>query len=124
MIAAYVKSLGSVAIQDSVNSHFSIEIPGFEGLHLQADQEKQAISLSNPKQNQCYFQITLCLEDGTELWKTELIEPGKASRTIKLNHKLKTGTYPNAVLKYACFKMDEDLTPLNGAETKITLWVK
>ena len=25
---------------------------------------------------------------------------------------------------YSCYRMDETLAPLNGAETKLTLWVK
>jgi len=102
----------------------SIAIPGYEGLNLQADKKQQKISLANPKQNQCYFQITLLLEDGTELWKSDLIKPGKTSQNIKLNQKLAVGTYPNAILKYSCFQMNDELTPLNGAETKLTLWVK
>lgn len=102
----------------------TIAIPGYESLTLKANSIIQNLSLSNPKQNQCYFQITLYLEDGTELWKSDLIKPGKVSKNIKLNQKLAAGTYLNAILKYSCFKMDDELTPLNGAETKLTLWVK
>ena len=107
-----------------VNDIGSISIPGYEGLTLEANSKKQTISLSNPAQNQCYFQISLFLEDGTELWQSDLIKPGETSKPIKLKQKLEVGTYTNAFLKYSCFKMDKDLTPLNGAETKLTLWVK
>lgn len=101
----------------------AIAIPGYEILELQADQKQQSLSLPNPPQNVCYFQISLYLEDGTLLWKSELVEPGAVSQPILLNRVLKEGTYANAVLKYDCFKMDGQ-TPLNGAETKLTLWVK
>lgn len=101
----------------------AIAIPGYEILELQADQKQQSLSLPNPPQNVCYFQISLYLEDGTLLWKSELIEPGAASKPILLHQELAKGTYTNAVLKYDCFKMDSK-TPLNGAETKLTLWVK
>ena len=101
----------------------AIAIPGYEILELQADQKQQSLSLPNPPQNVCYFQISLYLEDGTLLWKSELIEPGAISKPILLHQELAKGTYANAVLKYDCFKADGQ-TPLNGAETKLTLWVK
>ena len=101
----------------------SIAIPGYEVLELKANSKKQTLCLPNPPQNVCYFQIYLYLEDGTLLWQSALIEPGEASKPITLTQGLSKGTYPNALLKYACFKMD-GVTPLNGAETKLTLWVK
>lgn len=102
----------------------SIAIPGYEGITLKADSLEQTVALKNPEQNACYFVITLSLEDGTVLWQSEEIAPGKTSKPMKLSQELKEGTYPNAVLRYACFKMDKEKTPLNGAETKLTLRVK
>lgn len=101
----------------------SIAIPGYEMLQLTAGTKKQTLSLPNPPQNMCYFQLSLYLEDGTLLWESELIKPGKTSKPIVLEKELEKGTYPNAVLHYACFRMDDELTPLNGAEMKLTLWV-
>ena len=102
----------------------SIAIPGYEMLELKAGTKKQSLCLPNPEQNMCYFQISLYLEDGTLLWQSDLIEPGKSSKPIILIKSLDKGTYPNAVLRYSCYRMDEDLSPLNGAETKVTLRVK
>lgn len=102
----------------------SIAVPGYEMLELKADSKEQSLCFPNPPQNVCYFQITLCLEDGTQLWVSELIEPGTNSKPMVLAKALPKGTYPNAVLRYSCYRMDEDLSPLNGAETKVTLWVK
>ena len=104
------------------NNPDSIAIPGYELLELDADSMTQTLCLSNPTQNICYFQISLYLEE-TLLWKSKLIEPGKTSEPILLTQVLEKGTYTNAALKYECFQMDGK-TPLNGAETKITLWVK
>ena len=101
----------------------AIAIPGYEILELKADQKQQSLSLPNPPQNVCYFQISLYLEDGTLLWESELIEPGAVTKPILLHQELAKGTYTNAILKYNCFKIDGK-TPLNGAETKLTLWVK
>lgn len=102
----------------------SISIPGYEGITLKANSLKQDIVLQNPPQNTCYFVIALYLDDGTLLWESDYIEPGEESSPIVLTQKLARGTYPNAILKYSCFKMDKEKTPLNGAETKLTLRAK
>ena len=102
----------------------SIAIPGYEMLELKAGSKEQYLCMPNPPQNCCYFQICLYLEDGTLLWKSELIDPGTNSKPMVLSKTLEKGTYPNAILRYSCYRMDEDLSPLNGAETKLTLWVK
>ena len=101
----------------------TIAIPGYEGLTLIADSKKQELSLKNPETNTCYFVITLYLEDGTELWKSEMLKAGDISKPIKLNRELSAGNYP-AKLKYECYRMDKEKTPLNGAEMKLTLRVK
>lgn len=102
----------------------SIAIPGYEMLELKANSKEQSLCMPNPPQNCCYFQISLYLENGTLLWQSELIEPGANSKPMVLSVALEKGMYPNAVLRYSCYSQDENLTPLNGAETKLTLWVK
>lgn len=111
----------TVPIEKNPNS---IAIPGYERLELKAGSKEQSLCMPNPPQNCCYFQITIYLEDGTLLWQSELIEPGKTSKPMVLSKTLEKGMYPNAILRYSCYRMDEDLSPLNGAETKLTLWVK
>ena len=102
----------------------SISIPGYELINLKADTKQQTVGLPNPAENNCYFQISLLLEDGTVLWQSDLVEPGKISAPIVLTKPLTAGSYHNAKLKYDCFTMDDSHSPLNGAETKLTLWVK
>lgn len=102
----------------------SIAIPGYEMLELKAGSKEQSLCMPNPPQNCCYFQICLFLEDGTLLWQSELIEPGTNSKPMVLSKTLEKGMYPNAILRYSCYRMDESLAPLNGAETKLALWVK
>lgn len=101
-----------------------IAIPGYEALTLQAGAKKQSIRLPNPEENDCYFQISLYLADDTLLWQSDLIKPGKTSAPITLSRPLEPGTYPGATLRYACFRLDREKTPLNGAETKLILWVQ
>ena len=101
-----------------------IAIPGFSALELKASTYEQKLALSNPAENACLFRISLILEDGTVLWTSNEIKPGEHTEPMVLNQKLGPGEYPNAMLKYECFTMDEEKTALNGAETKLTLKVK
>lgn len=100
----------------------STAIPGYEVLYLKADTKQQKIALENPAQNRCYFKITLLLEDGTVLWKSDLIKPGKKSEAIYLTQEMQRGNY-KAILKYECYSMDGKMKPMNGAETKLSLRV-
>lgn len=100
----------------------SIAIPGYEGLTLKANSFEQDVALGNPSQNCCYFVITLYLKDGTKLWQSDYIAPGKNSEPIKLNHTLDVGVYSDAVLKYSCYSL-ENKSLLNGTETKLSLWI-
>lgn len=118
------KSDNPIGITTSMANPNSIAIPGYEGISLKANSLKQDIALENPSQNTCYFVIALYLEDGTLLWESDYIKPGNNSSPVVLTQELPEGTYANAILKYSCFKMDDEKTPLNGAETKLTLRVK
>ena len=100
-----------------------IGIPGFEYIDLTADTTKQNKVLGNPAANTCLFRLTLLLEDGTELWHSDYIRPGKNSDPIELAMPLAAGEYP-ATLKYECFAQNLSMTPLNGAEINLILRVK
>lgn len=102
----------------------SIAIPGFGQLTLKADQCEQSVALLNPAENFCYFKISLILEDGTVLWVSNLVEPGKQSEAITLLQTLNAGTYENVTVHYDCYTMDDSLTQLNSGEIKITLNVR
>ena len=101
-----------------------IDLPGYGALNFKADVLEQEVRIPNPPQNFCYIRASLMLEDGTVLWTSDLIEPGESSDPIVFNTPLAAGEYKNAVLQYECFRMDEALTPLNGATTNLTLKVK
>ena len=97
----------------------AIDIPGYEKLSFKAGLKEQSVNFLNPKENDCYFQISLLMEDGTVLWKSNIIKPGEKIHNLQLNQELKTGTY-SAIIKYDCFSI-EDKSALNGAEVKIKL---
>ena len=110
-------------VSEVVKKPDSIAIPGYEKLVLKADQTEQDLTFSNPDQNACVFVITLSLEDGTVLWQSGEIKPGKTSLPVELNEPLSAGTY-QGILSYACYTEDSSRTPLNGAETQVVLRVQ
>lgn len=99
----------------------TIDIPGYGSITLKADDAEQTVNFYNPEQNTCYFRISLLLSDGTQLWQSGLVEPGKGIYSITLEETLSAGAYEDAVLKYECFAMNEEQTPLNGSEIRLTL---
>lgn len=99
----------------------TIEVPGFSELTMTANETKQPITFHNPKENDCYFKITLLTKGGDQLWQSKLIEPGKGMYEILLEKTLSAGTYENARIKYECFTLDERQSPLNGSEIEVTL---
>lgn len=102
----------------------SIDLPGYDWIPLTSGKLEQEQTFPNPPQNFCWIRVSLRLEDGTVLWTSELIAPGESSAPVVLSEPLEKGEYKNAVLKYECFRMDDDLSPLNGGEVRLTLKVK
>ena len=98
-----------------------LDITAYESITLKADTLEQSVRFDNPLQNNCWLVITLSLEDGTVLWKSEELQPGQVVRSITLNQPLAAGEYENAVLIYQHWTYDEEKLPLNGAETLVTL---
>lgn len=100
-----------------------LDVVAFEALELKADALEQSVRFDNPLQNNCWLVITLSLEDGTVLWKSEELQPGQVVRSITLNQPLSAGEYENAVLSYQHWTYDQEKKQLNGAETLVTLTV-
>lgn len=100
----------------------TISIPGMESMTIPADTETVSVRLYNPEENPCYFEISITLEDGTELYRSKLVSPGQELYEITLNQPLEAGEY-SAVLHYSTYSMDESYTPMNGASVPFTLYV-
>ncbi len=95
-----------------------IAIPGYEKLIFNADEKNQSVKFYNPDSNSCYLRLSLILDGGKELWRSDFIEPGGEVKEILLSETLEAGTY-GALLKYECFSLN-DKTQLNGLEMKLT----
>jgi hypothetical protein len=96
-----------------------IAIPGYKSITIDADTADVKVNFQNPEGNPCYFVISLVLADGTELYKSKMIEPGMGLYEITLTQALAAGEY-DATVKYETFGL-ESLSPMNGAEVKIKL---
>ena len=108
-------------VQSSEELDFdSISIPGKESMTIQANTKSVSVDLYNPEDNKCYFEISLLLEDGTEIYKSKLLKPGQHLYKIELDKALKKGTY-NATIHYSTYTIDGNYTPLNGANVPIKL---
>ena len=101
-----------------------IDITAYESIALKADTPEQSVRFDNPLENNCWLVITLSLEDGTVLWKSEELQPGQVVRSITMDRTLEAGEYENAVISYQHWTYDEEKLPLNGAETLVTLKVQ
>lgn len=100
----------------------SIAIPGFDKMQMIARQKEQIVNLYNPSRNNCYFELTILLSTGEELFHSGLLAPRKTITEIKLNHTLESGVYEGAILRYSCYSIG-DMSELNGANITFDLEV-
>lgn len=106
-------------IKDTGGVTQGIAIPGYKSITIAANAADVEVNFQNPEGNPCYFEISLVLADGTELYHSKMIEPGKGLYEITLTQALAPGEY-DAVVKYDTFSLT-DLSPMNGAEVQIKL---
>lgn len=99
-----------------------ISIPGFERITMTAGTTEQVTPLYNPVGNTCYFVVSLFLPDGTEIYRSGLLPPGKKLDSIELLRSLEVGLYEGAYIRYSCLSVS-DMAPLNGADMDFTLEV-
>lgn len=100
-----------------------IQIPGYGTAKMKSGDTSLHLSIGNPKANKCGFYATLKLEDGTILYKSELLKPGYGLTEIPLSQTLEKGEY-TAIVLYECVNLDEEQTPLNSAESEFVLIVE
>lgn len=110
--------------QDEGSNGSLISVGGFGSLNFKAGRTNQRANFHNEAANNCYMVFELYLPDGTKIYESKLVEPGKAIYEINLNQKLSRGTYKNAKLIHRAYSMDGLLTTLNTAEIKFNLVVE
>ena len=108
--------------EDKATEGGKILLPGYSAMTMKAGTKEQEVNIGNPSDNNCYFIITLKLEDGTELFKSDYLKPGEGLKDITLNQTLKNGQY-QAVIEYDCYSL-QDKGKLNGGSSGFTLVVE
>lgn len=109
-------------VQGGENAVEYTQIPGFKTLTMTADTTEQEVYFQNPAENKVNLQLTLSLADGTQLYKSNLIQPGNAVKSIKISKKLESGSYDDAILHYDCYTADGQ--KCNSANLTFDLIVK
>lgn len=97
-----------------------IQIPAVTGLNMRAGQLEQTVDFYNPKENSCYFVITLCLSDDTVIYKSGMLAPGEHITAITLSQELQRGLYRNCRMIYNCYALDGK-TKLNGSNVVLEI---
>ena len=100
------------------------QIPGYKSIEIPAGTKEVSVELTNPEENQVYFQISFYLPETDEtIYASDLIKPGQSLYEITLDKSMEAGEYP-LTIRYATYSADEAMTPRNGAEVNCTLIVR
>lgn len=101
-----------------------IQIPGYKSIEIPAGTKDVSVELTNPEENQVYFQISFYLPETDEtIYTSKMIKPGQGLYEITLEKEMEAGEYP-LIIQYATFTADEEMAPQNGAEVNCTLVVR
>lgn len=100
-----------------------IRIPGYPSITVDAGKENVTMNLFNPEGNPCYFTFEIVLSDtGESIYKSNMVEPGKAITNVKLQHALSAGEH-NAVIKISTASLTDGKS-MNGANVETVLVAK
>lgn len=84
---------------DSADKNAEIQIPYYSDIYMEEGTDSIDMVLVNPKENECYFAYAFILrETGEEIYRSDLIEPGRALDKVKLNKKMESGKYKLNIL--------------------------
>ncbi len=111
---------------DGIDNDGEIEgrilVPGYSGAKMKSGDKILKLRIGNPKENTCYLQATLKLADGTVLYESDLIEPGKGFEEVELKQTLAVGEY-EAYVHYQGYSMEETPEMLNSCDSAFILKV-
>ncbi len=100
-----------------------IQVAGFSSWHIPSGQtENIPVSLSNPKDNPCYFSFEIRLKDTNEvLYTSNMVAPGNEIKRININKPLNSGEY--TALVHISTNELETGTEMNDASFEVNLTV-
>lgn len=98
-----------------------IALPGYENIQMKAGSDTAYIALWNPPTNPCYFRFKITMaKSGKVLYESELIPPGKAITTVKMNQKLKKGTHEIKIY-INTYSLKDKKQAMNGGTLNATI---
>lgn len=101
----------------------SIYVPGYDYISVKEGEPAIPATLYNPEENGCLIQAVIVLPDGTEIFRSDPLDPGDSLEKLTLSVQPAAGVYEKSVLRYSCYSLD-DMRQLNGADVIFTLEVK
>ena len=75
----------SVVQGEISEQHTGTDIPGFESMTFKAGSQAQAVKLENPENNNCYMVFSIFLPDGSRIYQSGYVEPGRCVDQIYLD---------------------------------------
>lgn len=99
-----------------------IEVPGYGDLTFTPGQKTQQLEVGNPSSNNCYFIISITVDNEREIYRSGLLKPGSGLTELTLSAPLEPGEY-RAEMRYECYTLDEDKSPLNNTVVDFTIHV-
>ena len=98
-----------------------IAFPAYRDLKIEAGTDVLHTALWNPKKNTCYFQFTIKeRKNDTVLYKSKLVEPGKAIKEVKLPKAVEAGTQEVTIL-VDTYDLNDQEVRLNSAKLEVKL---
>lgn len=101
----------------------SVYVPGYDYISMKAGEKTIPARLYNPEGNYCLIKAAIILPDGTEIFRSDMIDPGDSLDKIELSQSVPAGKYERTILRYSCYTPG-DQRQLNGADVLFTLEVK
>lgn len=102
----------------------SIALPGVSRIEMEAGTTRVEFPLVNPEGNICYMKYTIRDAQTDEvLYRSGMIEPGKAILSFDLNRPMEAGTY-DILLQVETSDLNDYTVQLNGAEIPAELEAK
>lgn len=101
----------------------SVHVPGYDYISMKAGETSITATLYNPEGNNCLIEAAIILPDGTEIFRSDMLDPGDTLDKIELSQSVPAGKYEKTILRYSCYAFG-DQRQLNGADVLFTLEVK
>lgn len=116
-------STGSDNGYTNSDENIDTKIVAVSGFNFKSDTKNQEVRFENDRGNHCDFKISLYLADGTLLYESDYLKPGKSITEIVLLDKLDKGVYKNAHLVYRCYSTDSSHKALTQSDFSVEISV-